>query len=329
VEVRKMMKRTLVTRDVSIAAEFIRNGQLVAFPTETVFGIGADALNKAAVEAIFRAKGRPQDNPVIVHIADFEDLSRITNHVSDTTNSLMRAFFPGPCTLVVPKREAIPNVVTAGLPTVGVRMPDHDVARSLIRESGCLIAAPSANISGSPSPTSWKAVRDDLEGKVDCILMGERTAVGLESTVVDCTVSPPVVLRPGGVTLEDLNQVVPGIQATGEYSGPGPEIPRAPGVRHSHYKPLAKVRLVSPRDELFTLTGGSLSFGYIGLSIPSESPLCKAICLCNTVEDYAHNLFDFFRTCDRSGVHVVYCERVPEKGIGVAIMDRLNRAAEQ
>jgi L-threonylcarbamoyladenylate synthase len=307
---------TKVTDDVTLAAEVIRGGGIVAFPTETVYGLGADALDERAVRKIFEAKGRPADNPLIVHVCDTESISVLVSGMSESARRLMSAFFPGPLTLVLPRSGRVPDVTTAGLDTVAVRMPDHPVALALIRESGRFIAAPSANRSGRPSPTNWEDVFQDLNGRVDAILKGDRTRVGLESTVVDCTGPDPVILRPGSISLEDIQLVCP----TATVSGRSEQEHRSPGTRHRHYQPESRVVLVDEGDEI---TDGA-DAAYIGIT-GGEGARVRLLVL--DVEAYAHHLFTFFRKCEREGVGTIYCQRVDRSGLGTALMDRLERAS--
>ncbi|GMQ82051.1 MAG: L-threonylcarbamoyladenylate synthase [Rhodothermia bacterium] len=314
--------RTVITEDIHVAARFIRQGSLVAFPTETVYGLGADATNKAAIRAIFKTKGRPANNPIIVHIADFRELTGVAESVSAPAMVLMDAFFPGPLTLILDRHPAIPEVVSAGLSTVGVRMPDHEQAVELIRTVGRPIAAPSANLSGRPSPTTWQAVKEDLEGQIACILRGEQTPIGLESTVVDCTREAPVILRSGNVTLEQLRQVIPEItQAVEEAVGEA----HSPGILHRHYAPRASVFLVDQIDEVVNAERA----GFIGLSAPHAPAEFLLVEQISSLEDYAYRLFEFYRECDRLGAESIFCERVAQEGVGVALMDRLERAARR
>lgn len=306
---------TLVTEDYGMAAAVIQRGGTVAFPTETVFGLGADALNADAVAKIFEAKGRPADNPLIVHVANRDQIHLVAERVSEVSLKLIDAFFPGPLTLVLPKKEKVPFITTAGLDSVAVRMPNHPVALELISRSGTPIAAPSANRSGRPSPTTWEDVLQDLDGRIDVLLKGTQSTVGLESTVVDCTVDNPVVLRTGAISLEEIQQVVP----TATYSMRGESQHKSPGTRHRHYQPNAKVVLV---DTPFDGVGGNTAF--IGFSGGTSVSLRV---IPENVEEYAHHLYAFFRNCDRAGVEVIFCERVAEKGLGVALMDRLRRAS--
>jgi L-threonylcarbamoyladenylate synthase len=231
------------------AGDLLRQGEVVAFPTETVYGLGANALNANAVKKIFLAKGRPHDNPLIVHIAEFEQLKPLVQGISEKAYVLMHRFWPGPLTLIFPKSNLVPNEVTAGLDTVAVRMPRHPVALKLIKEAGVPIAAPSANTSGLPSPTEGAHVLADLNGKIPLILDGGETEVGLESTVVDVTVEPPLILRPGGVTLEEIEDAIGQAAYDPGLSKDKNETPRSPGMKYTHYSPKADVFIVDGPDK--------------------------------------------------------------------------------
>jgi len=313
-------RETLLTTDVHEAAALIRRGELVAFPTETVYGLGADAFNPEAVRKIFEAKGRPLDNPLIVHIAHLDQLARLVRDVPEAARRFMERFFPGPLTLVLPRHPDVPDEVTAGLPTVGVRMPRHLVARAFLEACGTPVAAPSANRSGRPSPTRWEAVYADLNGRIACILQGDRSDMGLESTVVDCTGPEPVVLRAGAVPLEALREVVPETRLVGNEMSLKA---RSPGTRYRHYAPQARVVLVDHPDEAVP----DPRHAYIGLTPPAHPEAFGACCVCPDVETYAYELFDFFRRCDAQGCTRIYAQRVPRTGLGLALMDRLERAA--
>lgn len=294
----------------------LRRGGLAAFPTETVYGLGADATDADAVAAVFAAKGRPADNPLIVHVARAEDTAALAD-VPPLARALFEAFAPGPLTLVLPSRGVLPAAVTAGLDTVAVRVPALALARELIGAAGVPVVAPSANRSGRPSPTTWEAVRDDLGGRIDAVLVGPPTVVGIESTVVDATGSVPVVLRPGSVTLSDLRRVAPGAREAEDRLD---DAARSPGTRHRHYAPRTPVNILwgphpPPRGA-----------AYIGLERP---PGVYALVLsCRTVEEYAHGLYDFFRRADAAGVTRIDAQPVREVGLGRALMDRLRRASE-
>lgn len=310
---------TVLTSSVDRAARFIRAGRVVAFPTETVYGLGADATNESAVQEIFEAKRRPVDNPLIVHIADMTDVEKAVTSVPDHARRLMDLFFPGPLTLVLPRNPHIPEIVSAGLPTIGIRMPDHPTALAFIRACRVPVAAPSANVSGRPSPTTWESVQEDLDGRIACILKDDPTHVGLESTVVDCTGEHPIVLRTGGVTIDQMREVVPGTVMSG--SGDS-ALRRSPGTRHRHYSPVARVVIVDGLSEIPLASGTA----FIGFSAdPDPNRFIKAF-NASDLGAYARRLFEFFRECDRAGVETIYCQRVPRKGIGAALMDRIERA---
>ncbi len=308
--------KTIVTESPLEAAEFIKAGGLTAFPTETVYGLGANVFDEAAIRKIFAAKDRPADNPLIAHIGAAEQIERLAREVSDTARLLIQEFFPGPLTVVLKKRAGVSDTASAGLDTIGIRMPKHPLANAFLQACGVPVAAPSANLSGRPSPTTWQAVLEDLDGRIDCILKGEATEIGLESTVVDCTGDVPVVLRSGAVTIERLRGVVPNIRA---FRPDSDEPARSPGMRHRHYSPRAEVRFYE-RGE----SPGAGASAFIGISPPSEYFDLKLIC--GSPEEYAHELFAFFRRCDNEGIAKIYCEPVAGTGIGAALMDRLRRA---
>lgn len=309
---------TRLTTDPEEAAACIRQGQLVAFPTETVYGLGASIDHPDAVAAIYQVKGRPQDNPMIVHVASVDEVPSVALRLSASARTLMRRFFPGPLTLVVPRTERVPRTVSAGLWTVGVRMPDHPLALAFLRACGSPVAAPSANLSGRPSPTSWEAVRDDLDGRIACILQGDGVRVGVESSVVDCTTDPPVLLRAGGVTLEAMRAAgVPVEPASAAHLAQG----RSPGTRYRHYAPHARVRVVD--GPAHAQAGPDAA--YIGPTAPDGT--FAAVERVTDADAYAHRLFAFFRECDRRGIQTIYCESIPEERVGRAVMDRIRRAA--
>ncbi|HMP73728.1 MAG TPA: L-threonylcarbamoyladenylate synthase [Kiritimatiellia bacterium] len=315
--------KTRVTRSAGVAAELIRAGGVVAFPTETVYGLGASAWNEEAVRKIFKAKGRPGDNPLIVHVGDAGWIGEVARRVPKVAERLMEAFFPGALSLVLPKGKRIPEVVTAGLDTVGVRMPDHKVGGEFLRLCGVPVAAPSANRSGRPSPTRWEDVWEDLEGRIDGILRGGVVRIGVESTVVDCTVSPPVVLRVGGVTVEKLRGVAPGIRVGEGVDAEG--VARSPGMKYRHYAPRAEVVLVEGPEEI--PAGAARRAGYLGLvEAPAELRFLRRQ-VCGNVEGYARRLYGFLRACDAAGANRIYCQKVPGSGLGRAVGDRLARAA--
>ncbi len=313
------------------AAGIIRGGGLVAFPTETVYGLGADATSEQAVQKIFEAKRRPADNPLIAHVSDREMLDRIASGIGITAERLIERFWPGPLTIVLRRKPILAESVTAGLDTVAVRMPDNRVALELIQRSGVPLAAPSANVSGRPSPTTAEHVLRDLEGRVDMIIDAGATKIGIESTVVDLTADPPVILRPGWITRELL------IETVGPVSQPATteELQRSPGTRHRHYSPRARVILVEQSSPRFLaqlskehLQNGAV--GFIGSSrIDIDDPKFYAISLENSATDYARSIYCALRELDRKGAHVIVIEGIKEDREGAAVMDRLRRAASE
>jgi L-threonylcarbamoyladenylate synthase len=304
---------TVLTTSAEVAAEYLKRGGVVAFPTETVYGLGANVFDERAVTKIFEAKRRPADNPLIAHISRIEQITELATEVTEAAQRLIDAFFPGPLTVVLQKRPEVPLIATAGLDTIGVRMPSFDLAHRFLSTSGTPVVAPSANLSGKPSPTTWQAVFEDLDGRIDCILQGEPTEIGLESTVVDCTGPRAIVLRPGSVSIEEIRAVIPSaVQATA-----ASDAPRSPGLRHQHYSPSASVSTDGPQP------GPDRAF--IGLHDPGGTFGMQRVC--SNIDEYASALYEFFRECDRQDIAVIYCEPVREEGIGIALMDRIKRAA--
>lgn len=310
---------TLLTDDPDVAAQFIREGKIVAFPTETVYGLGANIFAISAVLSIFTAKGRPDDNPLIAHICKLNDLTLLTSKITKSAADFITAFFPGPLTVILPKHKNVPLQATGGLNTVGIRMPSHPLALDFIRACGVPLVAPSANLSGKPSPTTWPTVLDDLDGRIPCILKGEPTQVGLESTVVDCTTESPVILRTGAVTLEQLCEVNPVTKFAHHSSG---EPARSPGMKYKHYAPQARVVVI---DRIASFIDES-DAAFIGLHSVEESNF-KRVFLAKDIAEYSRVVFQFFRDCDAAGIKTIYCEAVEESGLGVALMDRVRRAS--
>lgn len=318
------------------AALIIRQGGLVAFPTETVYGLGADALNPVAVAGIFQAKGRPPDNPLIVHVSSPDEAERIA-YIPELAHRLMDAFWPGPLTLVMMRRGIVPDVTTGGLDTVAVRMPGHPVALSLIEKAGVPIAAPSANTSGKPSPTTAQHVVEDLAGRIDLIIDAGPVPVGVESTVIDVTTSPPVLLRPGGMALEQLERVTGTIQASTSKS----DAPRSPGMKYTHYAPQARVILVMGEDTRDTLQ--ALAERYQNRGVRIGLLLCQEtgdvlggeqhrfiLGRRDDTETIAKNLFHALRTLDRERVDIILADgSFSRRGLGLAVMNRLTKAASE
>ena len=312
--------QTIVTESVVMAAAWINRGEVVAFPTETVYGLGGDISSETSIEKIFAAKGRPSDNPLIIHVHSSEQIREVASEIPETAETFIRYFFPGPLTLILKKNKAVSPLVTAGLQTVGIRWPSHPVATEFLKRCNHPVAAPSANISGRPSSTDWEAVYDDLKGKIPCVLKGPQSTIGLESTIVDCSETHPRLLRSGAVSLESLKKYVPEtIAATTQKH----QQPKSPGLKYPHYSPSAQVKLCGPG---FPGCKEAKKSAWIGLSAPPER--VTKIAVCQDPEEYAHKLFSFFRECDRENIEVIFCEMPPEEGIGRAIRDRLQRAAE-
>lgn len=307
------------------AARLIRSGELVAFPTETVYGLGANALDVRAIKKIFKAKGRPSDNPLIVHVAFPRDLDGLVKAISPTAKKLIGRFWPGPLTLLFRKSKTIPDRATAGLKTVAVRCPSHPVARKLIRIAGVPLAAPSANRSGKPSPTTARDVKEDLNGKITLILDGGPTRVGLESTVIDATGNVPILLRPGAITVEQLERVVGKIRIASAHS----KKPRSPGMKYRHYAPKAKLILAENARELRRVFSkhSKKRVALVTYRKNRQFPGIRTEFLGATTASFARRLFATLRTLDRSKFDVVVCETPDEKGLGFAIMNRLKKAA--
>ncbi|AHF80516.1 L-threonylcarbamoyladenylate synthase [Thermococcus paralvinellae] len=321
-------------RKIKIAAKFIREGKLVAFPTETVYGLGADALNEEAVRRIFEAKGRPADNPLIVHIADFDQLYELARDIPREAKILAEYFWPGPLTIVLPKKSNVPKVTTGGLDTVAIRMPAHEIALGLIRTSRRPIAAPSANISGKPSPTLAEHVVDDFYGRIECIIDGGEVKIGVESTVLDLTTKPPTLLRPGGLPLEEIEKVIGKVKIHPVVKGKAVDVAKAPGMKYKHYAPNAQVIVIEGSRErvkekikelLNEYKRGGVKVGVMATGDFYEAD--AYINLGNSEEEIAKNLFRALRDLDKSGVDVILAEGIEEKGLGLAVMNRLRKAA--
>lgn len=309
------------------AAALLRAGQLVAFPTETVYGLGANAFDAAAVAKIFEAKERPPDNPLIVHVADIAGARAVAAAFPPLAERAAAALWPGSLTMVLPRGPKVPDIVAAGGPTVAVRVPAHPVAWVLLRVFGRPIAAPSANLSGRPSPTQASHVLADLDGRVALILDSGPTSVGLESTVVDMTRPRPLLLRRGGVTIERLRQVLGPVDVLDEQDPKA--VLRSPGLRHRHYAPKAMVELVAEGEgeaaAARAIAAGQKVALIVRRTVSSPALVRK---LANTPEGFARALFTTLRELDELDVERIVIESLPETGLGAAIMDRLRRAAQ-
>ncbi|MCI8515306.1 MAG: threonylcarbamoyl-AMP synthase [Hungatella sp.] len=345
--------------DLEEAARILKTGGLVAFPTETVYGLGANALDEKAAAKIYAAKGRPSDNPLIAHIASPSDLKPLVKEIPEAAGKLMKAWWPGPLTMIFPKSSLVPGGTTGGLDTVAVRMPDDEVARRLIRLAGVPVAAPSANTSGRPSPTEADHVYQDMDGRIDLILDGGPVGIGVESTIVDVTGPVPILLRPGAVTLEMLEETVGAVEVDPAVTGPvsADVKPRAPGMKYRHYAPKAKLVLVEDeewsrahsrdygRRRTAVSQAVTRTITRLAMEEAKKGRRVGIICTDETVEQYpkslwvrslglrsreetiAHNLFGVLREFDSLEVEVIYSESFSRDHLGQAIMNRLSKAA--
>jgi L-threonylcarbamoyladenylate synthase len=345
------MKKTLVLGvdsqnpeigKIQVAADFIKKGGLVAFPTETVYGLGADALNPKAVMALFQAKKRPLDNPPIVHVGNAKDVHRLVTDVAPKAEKLMKNFWPGPLTLIFKRSAIVPSVTVAGLNTIAIRMPNHNVALALIRESNCPIAAPSANLAGKPSPTTAEHVLHDLNRRIDAVLDAGPTHIGVESTVLDTTVHPPQILRPGGTPYEALKKILGKVELHPVAITDRElliEKARSPGVKHRHYAPNADVVVVEGEvsavigkvkelAEFYTQRGSK-----VGVLATDETAdhyravVVKTLGSRTNLATIAKNLFKLLREFDSEDVNVIIAEGIPTEGLGLAVMNRLRKAS--
>lgn len=322
------------------AGEILKQGGLVAFPTETVYGLGANALDENAAKKTYAAKGRPSDNPLIVHLADVEDLPIVARNISDKAKRIIEQFWPGPLTLIFEKQYIVPFGTTGGLSTVAVRMPTDEIARAVIRAGGGFISAPSANTSGRPSPTSAQHVADDFDGKIDLIIDGGNVDIGLESTIVDMTVEPPIILRPGAITKEMLEEVVGEVAVDASLlAEDSKEAPKAPGMKYRHYAPKAQLIIVEGEMEEAVKAIRQIAYeqtllGFkVGIIATSETEefytngVVKNIGTRSNENSIAKNLYRVLREFDEEEVSYIYSESFDADGIGNAIMNRLNKAA--
>ena len=327
------LKLTTSAADIKIAAEKISSGGIVAFPTETVYGLGANAFSADAVNKIFKAKGRPADNPLIVHIADISALDEIVSGVPSAARKLMDKFWPGPLTIIMKKNSSIPSAVSAGLDTVAVRMPENETARALIRAAGVPIAAPSANISGRPSPTRAEDVVFDMDGRIDAVIDGGDCSGGVESTVVSVESGLVSLLRPGIITAEQLSEAVGGIEIVTELKQG--ETPKSPGLKYKHYSPRAELIVLSGSlDDVISFVEDKAKKRRVGLLMFEEfkdkfssAVMYESIGSRKSAKAAAHRLFSAMRALDAGGAEVIYAPEIPNKGIWRAVRNRLYRAA--
>lgn len=326
-------------KSIRLAGELIRRGELVGMPTETVYGLGADALNPQAVLNIFKAKGRPADNPLIVHVSRIEEIPPLVREIPEAAKKLMDAFWPGPMTLILPKADCIPSEVSAGLDTVGIRLPGSEAARRFIKAAGRPIAAPSGNRSGKPSPTTAAHMLEDMDGRIPLILDGGPCEVGVESSVIDATGATPVILRPGGITPEMVQSVLGGVAVDEHVMSPlkEGETARSPGMKYRHYAPKAKtviyegdaahvIEAIRRRYDEAEAAGEKpaiLGFDEHDFGTRTQISLGSA----THPEDAAARLFAALREIDERGLTLAICEAVSMDGIGLAVMNRMGRAA--
>lgn len=308
--------KTMVTRSPAIAARHIRAGSLAAFPTETVYGLGASAFDANAVRKIFKAKGRPADNPLIVHVHSKRQIAQVAKIITPAARKIIAKFFPGPVSVVLPKSSRIPKVATGGLDTVCVRMPSLPITIKFLRACRVPVAAPSANISGMPSPTSWKHVLHDLGGKIPVILKGPPARHGVESTVIDCTGAMPRLLRAGSLPIEEIEKTA-GKIISPKRAGK----PLSPGMKYRHYAPMAKVIVVASAQGI---PKNARNFAYIGQGKAIGAALSFRP---KSDAQYAKRLFAFFRECDERGIASIYSQKTSLRGMGRAIMERLAKAS--
>ncbi len=330
-----MKTRLLTGHDIPAAAAILREGGLLGIPTETVYGLGADGLNAEAVRHIFEAKGRPQDNPLILHIPDASWLSRYCHDVPASACALAERFWPGPLTMILPRREIVPDAVTCGLDTVGVRCPDHPVTLEIIRAAAVPVAAPSGNRSGRPSPTCARHMLEDMEGRIDAIVDGGPCGVGVESTIIDLTVTPPRLLRPGGLPLEELEEVLGEITVDKAVLSPlaAGEKPRAPGMKYRHYAPKAPVTVVTGPGEGTARYIRERAGEHTGVICFDEFAEVFPNCVVEPIGSYAdkaeqaRRVFEALRAFDGTAVTAIYAQCPGDAGLGLAVANRLKKAA--
>ncbi len=331
----KMKTQILLAEDTQVAAKILREGGLVAIPTETVYGLAANALDENAVRKIFVAKGRPSDNPLIVHISKVEEIEALVRDFTPEAQRLAEAFWPGPLTIILKKSDVIPDVISGGLDTVAIRLPAHPVAREIIEAAGCPLAAPSANLSGSPSPTKASHVIDDLSGKIDAIVDAGTCSVGLESTVISLCTSMPKVLRPGAVTIEQLRGVLGEVEVDEAVLSQLEKnvVPTSPGMKYKHYAPRAKVVIINGSREKYISyvnTHGDSNVAALCYEEDAADIVLPTVTYGSEADASAQAtmLFDALRKCDElTGIDLIYARCPSQSGVGLAVYNRLLRAA--
>ena len=321
--------------EIRAAAEILRGGGLVGIPTETVYGLGANGLNEEAVRGIFEAKGRPQDNPLILHVPGATWLARFCADIPDNAYALADAFWPGPLTMILKRKDIVPNVTTGGLDTVGMRCPDHPATLAIIEAADVPVAAPSGNISGRPSPTCARHMIEDMDGRIDAIVDGGACGVGVESTIIDLTVTPPRLLRPGGLALEDLQDVLGEIKVDKAVLAPlsDGEKPRAPGMKYRHYAPKAPVTVVTGDSGETAEYIRSRADEHTGVICFEEYSSLFDKCTVRSIgsaedkAEQARRIFDALRAFDETSVAAIFAQCPNDEGLGLAIANRLKKAA--
>lgn len=318
-------------------SKLLSEGKTVIFPTETVYGLGANALDENAVKKIYEAKGRPSDNPLIVHIYNKEEVYDLAKDINEKAEIIMEKFWPGPITIILNKKEIVPKTTSGGLDTVAIRMPSHKIAREIIKQSGVPIAAPSANISGRPSPTKANHVQEQMDGRVSGIVLGGDSNFGIESTVIDLTGDIPMILRPGSITKENLECVLGKVDIDPSLAKKEDnKKAKAPGMKYTHYSPDADVYIVSGSQENVIIkinnlieanTKNGLTTGVMCLDKNKHKYNCEVLSLGNTLEEVASNLFDTLIQMDKQNIDIVYSEEFESTGLGQAIMNRLLKSA--
>ena len=323
------MKTRIILPDtdgISEAGAILRSGGLVAFPTETVYGLGANALDATATRDIYEAKGRPSDNPMIVHVASIDMLNSVASGVTDEQKSLMSKLWPGPITFVLRKNSGVPDVTTGGLDTVAVRWPSRREAAEIIVAAGVPIAAPSANLSGKPSPTTFEDVAEDMDGRIDAIVKGERTAIGIESTVLDLTSEVPTILRPGFITKSQIEEALDGEVQYDPSLFKKPEEddfhPKSPGMKYKHYAPKAAVRIVEGSK-----TAVSAAIAELEAESVSNNLRTAVLDYMGNGDKAANNFFADIRQCDRDGVDIIYIAAYDWDEVGFSVMNRMVKSA--
>ena len=335
----KLNNKNIWDQNIDEIVSAYKKGEVIAFPTETVYGLGADIENEAAIKKIFLAKKRPGDNPLIAHIGKMEDVGKVAAHLPKKAERLMEAFWPGPLTIVLKKKEGISDLATANLKTIGIRMADSPILENILIKGDLILVAPSANISGSPSPTSFNHVKNDLEGLIYGIIDGGDCEEGIESTIIDLSEERPVILRPGTITKEEIEEEIGKVELDGSLLGQEIKKPKAPGMKYKHYAPKAKVYIIKEKESVKNIEEeiGKLAFkgakiavvafrenldNYKGLSVGHKIVLGGK----KDLKEGIRNLYRILRDCDILGIENIFIEETKEEGLGFSYMNRLKKA---